>query len=86
MDVWLQSALGVLPSLGIYGGFGWVLVLLIKREGTSEERHARELDRLRKAHDEELDEKNRDIERERSARRSAEDELRAQLRELRERP
>lgn len=80
MDVTFQALLGVLPSLGIYTGFGWVLLLLLRREGTAEERHARELDRLRKAHDDELSEKNRDIERERAARRAAEDELRAHLR------
>lgn len=74
MDVFLQALLGALPSLGIYSGFAWVLILLLKREGSAEERHARELDRLRKAHDEELEEVHRDVERERAARRKAEDE------------
>lgn len=81
MDVFLQAMLGSLPSLGIYGGFAWVLILLLRREGSAEERHARELDRLRKAHDDERAELQRDVDREREARRRAEDELRAHLRE-----
>jgi hypothetical protein len=84
VDVIVQSLLGALPSLGIYGGFAWVLVLLLRREATSEERHARELDRLNKAHDDELAEKNRDIERERERRRAAEEELAAHLRSARD--
>lgn len=75
MDVFLQALLGSLPTLGIYSGFGWVLILLLRREATAEERWARELDRLRKAHDEELEELRRDVERERQARRAAEDTL-----------
>lgn len=74
MDVVVQALLGALPSLGIYGGFGWVLVLLLRREATAEERHARELDRVNRAHDAELAERDKDIERERAARRAAEDE------------
>ena len=74
MDVFLQAMLGALPSLGIYTGFAWVLVLLIRREGSAEERHARELDRRDKAHDAELAELHRDVERERERRRAAEDE------------
>lgn len=81
MDVFLQTMLGSLPQLGIYGGFAWVLILLLRREGSAEERHARELDRLRKAHDDERAELHRDIDREREARRRAEDELRAHRRE-----
>lgn len=80
MDVFWQALLGALPSLGIYSGFAWVLVLLLRREGTAEERWARELDRLRKAHDDEMAEVHRDVERERAARRTAEDELRSYLR------
>lgn len=80
MDVFLQALLGALPSLGIYGGFAWVLVLLLRREGTAEERHARELDRMRLAHAAELNQKDQDIERERQARRQVEDELRGYLR------
>lgn len=80
MDVFWQSLLGALPSLGIYSGFAWVLILLLRREATSESRHARELDRLRKAHDEELEELHRDVERERKARRAVEDEFREYLR------
>lgn len=81
MDVVVSSLLGALPSIGIYGGFAWVLILLLRREATAEERHARELDRVRKAHDDELDELHRDIERERTRRRAAEDELQQLLRE-----
>lgn len=84
MDVLTQSLLAALPSLGIYGGFGWVLVLLLRREGSAEERHARELDRLRKAHDDELAERDQDVKRERDARRAVEEEnarLRAELRD-----
>lgn len=86
MDVVVQSLLGALPSLGIYGGFAWVLILLLRREATAEERHARELDRLNKAHDDELAEKNRDIERERERRRAAEEELASYLRSARDTP
>lgn len=83
MDIVVQSLLGALPSLGIYGGFAWVLVLLLRREGSAEERHGRELDRQQAAHDAELAELREDIRREREARRAVEDEndrLRAQLR------
>lgn len=76
MDVVLQALLGALPSLGIYGGFAWVLILLLRREGTAEERHARELDRLNRAHDAELAERDQDVKREREARREIENELR----------
>lgn len=75
MDAFLTAALQALPSLGIYAGFGWVLLLLLRREGTSESRHAAEIDRIRKAHDEELEERQQDIDRERTARRRAEKEL-----------
>ncbi len=78
MDVFLQALLGALPSLGIYSGFAWVLILLLRREATAEERHAKELDRLRKAHDDELEELRQDVDRERAARRQAEAELRAE--------
>lgn len=81
MDVVLQSLLGALPSLGIYTGFGWVLILLLRREGTAEERHARELDRLNKAHDDELAELHRDVDRERAARRAVEDQLAVERRQ-----
>lgn len=81
MDVFFQAMLGALPQIGIYGGFAWVLILLLRREGSADGRHARELDRLRKAHDDELAELHRDVERERDRRRRAEDELWAHLRE-----
>lgn len=81
MDVFFQAMLGALPQIGIYGGFAWVLLLLLRREGSADERHARELDRLRKAHDDELAELHRDVERERERRRRAEDELWSHLRE-----
>lgn len=74
MDTFLTAALSALPSLGIYAGFGWVLLLLLRREGSAEERHAKELDRLRKAHDEELEELRTDVRNERAARRVAEQE------------
>jgi septal ring factor EnvC (AmiA/AmiB activator) len=79
VDALLPSLLGALPSLGIYAGFGYVLILLLRREATSEERHAQEITRIRRAHDEELEELRADVTRERAARRAVEaerDELR----------
>lgn len=82
MDVVLQALLGALPSLGIYGGFGWVLVLLLRREGTVSARYTEELDRINRHHDAELAERHEDLKRERAARRAAEDELRELRKQL----
>ena len=75
MDAFWSGVISAVPSLGIYSGFAYVLILLLRRESNSEERHARELDRVRKMHDEELEELRKDIARERTARRQAEQEL-----------
>lgn len=75
MDAFLTTALSVLPSLGIYSGFAYVLILLLRREANSESRHAAEIARIRKAHDEELEELRADVARERAARRRAEEDL-----------
>jgi hypothetical protein len=75
VDVFFTAALNALPSLGIYAGFGYVLILLLRREATSETRHAAEIARIRQAHDDELEELRADVDRERAARRRAQQEL-----------
>jgi hypothetical protein len=62
------------PELGVTGALVFVLVLLLRREAATEERHAAELKRIGAAHDAELAELHTDLERERAARRRAEDE------------
>jgi hypothetical protein len=64
-----------IPELGVTGALVFVLVLLLRRESSTEERHAAELKRVNSAHDAELKELQLDIDRERTARRSVEDEL-----------
>jgi len=74
VDFW-SAAIQSLPQLGIMSGFGYILILLLRREASSEARHARELDRMAKQHDMELAERDRDVDRERAARRRVEKEI-----------
>jgi hypothetical protein len=74
------TALGQkVPELGVTGALVFVLVLLLRRESSTEDRHAAELKRINEHHDAELEELRTDVSRERVARRAAEDE-RDQLR------
>lgn len=75
MDAVLTAALQSLPPLGIMGGLGWLVVVLFRRESSTEERHTAELNRVNAAHDAELAELRADITRERIARREAQQEL-----------
>lgn len=89
MDAVLTAVTQSLPELGIGGIVVWVLLLLLRRESSTEERHAAEIARINRAHDEELaelredvrhlraqvDQLNADLDAERSRRREIEDEL-----------
>lgn len=75
MDALLLALGQKIPELGVTGALVFVLVLLLRRESTTEERHAAELKRIAEAHDAEAAERQVDIDRERTARRKAEDEL-----------
>ncbi|HEV2778538.1 MAG TPA: hypothetical protein VGX25_03985 [Actinophytocola sp.] len=79
MDAVLTAALQSLPSLGVMGGVGFVLLLLLRREASTEERHTAELKRITAAHDAELAELKADLADERRLRR----ELEAENRDLR---
>lgn len=72
MDAVLTAVLGSAPQLGVGGVALTFIVLLLRREGATEERHAAELnrkdemhaaelERIRKAHDDELGELRNDI-------------------------
>lgn len=74
MDAVLTALGQKIPELGVTGVLVFLLVLLIRRESSTEDRHAAELRRINSDHDAELDELRLDVERERIARRSAEDE------------
>lgn len=76
MDAVLVALGQKIPELGVTGALVFVLVLLLRREAATEERHAAELKRVNAAHDAELEELRTDVERERAARRRAEDEQR----------
>lgn len=76
MDAVLLALGQKIPELGVTGALVFVLVLLLRREAATEERHAAELKRINAAHDAELEELRTDVERERAARRRAEDEQR----------
>lgn len=80
MDAVLVALGQKIPELGVTGALVFVLVLLLRRESATEDRHAAELRRITAAHDAELEERLIDIERERAARRAAEDELNRQRR------
>ncbi|GAA2774146.1 hypothetical protein [Saccharopolyspora taberi] len=61
MDAVLTAALQSAPQLGIGGVAVWLVVLLLRRESSSEERHTVELKRVNDAHDAELSELRADI-------------------------
>ena len=61
MDAVLTAALQSAPQLGIGGVAVWLVVLLLRRESSSEERHTAELKRVNDAHDAELSELRADI-------------------------
>lgn len=61
MDAVLTAALQSAPQLGIGGVAVWLVVLLLRRESSSEERHTAELKRVNDAHDAELAELRADI-------------------------
>lgn len=75
MDAVLVALGQKIPELGVTGALVFVLVLLLRRESSTEERHTAELARVNAAHDAELKELQTDLERERGARRAVEDEL-----------
>lgn len=89
MDVVLTAVIQSLPQVGIGSGLIVVLVLLLRRESSTEQRHTAELARINTAHDAELSEMraemtelrnsvrklNSDLDTERSRRREIEDEL-----------
>ena len=61
MDAVFTAALQSAPQLGIGGIAAWIVVLLLKRESSSEDRHTIELRRVNDAHDAELAELRADI-------------------------
>lgn len=61
MDAVLTAALQSAPQLGIGGIAAWLVVLLLRRESSSEERHTAELKRVNDSHDAELAELRADI-------------------------
>lgn len=89
MDAVLTAVLQSTPQLGIGGVLVVVIVLLLRREVSTEDRHASELRRVNEAHDAELRELRDDIQalrkqigelqaaidREREERRRAEDQV-----------
>lgn len=75
MDAVLVALGQKVPELGVTGALVFVLVLLLRRESSTEERHAAELSRINASHDAEIKELQIDIDRERIARRAAEDEI-----------
>lgn len=91
MDAVLAAVVQSLPQLGIGGGLVFVLVLLVRRESSTEQRHSAELARINAAHDAELaevradvkelrgevDRLNSELDTERTKRRAIEDELAA---------
>lgn len=68
MDSPLSAVLGSIPQLGGAGLLVVIIVLLLRREGS-------ELSRARKAHDEDLAEKNAEIDRLQRRLREADDEI-----------
>jgi Skp family chaperone for outer membrane proteins len=85
----LTAVVQSLPQMGVASGLMVVVVLLLRRESATEQRHAAELRRINEAHDAELTEMradikelreaqnqlNRDLDAERARRRQSEDEL-----------
>lgn len=91
MDAVLTAVVQSLPQVGVASGLLFVVVLLLRRESATEERHTAELRRINDAHDAELAEMRADIkelrekqdqlnaalDEERARRRQIEDELAA---------
>jgi Skp family chaperone for outer membrane proteins len=89
LDVVLTAVVQSLPQVGVASGLIVFVVLLLRRESSTEERHGAELRRINEAHDAELtemradikelreaqDKLNRDLDAERALRRQIEDEL-----------
>lgn len=61
MDAVLTALGQSLPQLGIGSGILFVLVLLVRRESSTEQRHTAELTRINSAHDAELAEVRADV-------------------------
>lgn len=88
MDTSIDAVLGALPQAGAGGVFLFLLVLMVRRESTAQERFTAEYDRINAAHDAELselreqlaamraqlEEMNQKLDSEREERRRAEDE------------
>lgn len=97
MDVVLTAVIQSLPQVGIGSGLIVVLVLLLRRESTTEQRHAAELARINAVRDAELAEMrsevaelrgslrqlNTDLDAEIVRRRAIEDELADERRRIR---
>jgi Skp family chaperone for outer membrane proteins len=91
LDAVLTAVVQSLPQTGVAGVLLFVAVLLLRREASTEDRHAAELKRINEAHDAELaemradikelreaqDKLNRVLDEERKLRRQIEDELAA---------
>lgn len=71
----VDALLGALPSAGVGGIVLWLLVLLLKREASSQERFSAEYARINEAHNEEL----RELRDEISALRAQIDDLQLKL-------
>lgn len=56
MDTSIDAVLGALPQAGAGGVFLFLLVLMVRRESTAQERFTAEYDRINQAHDAELSE------------------------------
>ncbi len=61
MDAVLTAVAQSAPQLGISGALVLVIVLLLRREASTETRHGTELERVMRAHDAELAELRTDI-------------------------
>lgn len=75
MDAILTAVLGATPQLGGASVLVVVLVILVRRETQTTERHSAELNRVNLAHDAELAEIRAEVLRLRTSRDSAEQEL-----------
>lgn len=61
MDAVLTAVMQSLPQVGVASGLVVVMVLLLRRESSTEERHTAELKRINDLHDAELAEMRADI-------------------------
>lgn len=91
VDAVLTAAFQSAPQLGAIGGFVWLVLLLLRRESSSEDRHAAEMARIKAHHeadlkrvkddlaesDKGLDELNKKYDDERKLRRELEEQLAA---------